>query len=174
LGYTEFNNSAALLHTSDQIFARMSVSLAGRCAERQFFKQLTTGDRDDLQKATRLAYLYVATYGFQGKTVSYNYFSSFRRIYSDEVASEIDQEVQSLVAKAFALAESTVNENVNAIKKVAEALLERDSLYSDDIAKMIGPPSSKSKNVGDLDLPEAKHPVIPVVDALNAVNETEA
>jgi len=146
LGYTEFNNSRALLHTSDQIFARMCVTLAGRCVEKHFFQQFTTGDKDDLQKATYLAYLYVATYGFQSKTISYNYFSSFRRIYGDDVASEIDAEVHSLVARAFAIAEATVKDNIDAIQTVAEALLDRDNLFSDDIAKMIGPASSSKRN----------------------------
>jgi RecA/RadA recombinase len=139
LGYTQYGNRGSVLHTSEQVFAKMCVALAGRYAEEHFVGKLTTGARDDLQKVTALAYYAVSTYGFADSNLSYEALTSFRRIHGDSVADKIDKSAEQLVAKASATARAMVREHSGQIETVAKALLDRDVLQYEDVLQLLGP-----------------------------------
>ena len=149
LGYTQYNNKNSVLHTNEQVFAKICVALAGRYSERFFMKRLTTGARDDLQKVTALAYYSVASYGFHNNFISYDDLASFRRIYGSDVARQIDADVREVVSKAAEIARTLVKEHWDSVDKVATTLLERDTLTFHDMQEILGPSSYIPRGPGD-------------------------
>ncbi len=159
LGYTQYNNKNSVLHTNEQVFAKMCVALAGRYSEQFFMKRLTTGARDDLQKVTALAYYSVATYGFDKNFVSYDDLASFRRIYGEDVASQIDADVKAVVSRASEIAKSLVKQHWDSVDKVASTLLERDTLTYRDMQGILGPSAFIPKGDGDVGTSQLPPPV---------------
>ncbi len=138
LGYTQYDTKGSVLHTDEQVFSKMVVALSGRYSEQHFMNRLTTGARDDLQKVTALAYYSVATYGFDESNMSFEDLASFRRIYSDKIASRIDADAKALIEKAARLAKNMVSSFSDQIDKVAKALLQKDTLRYDDMVELLG------------------------------------
>ena len=60
LGYAQYLPKEQFLYTKEQLFDRMCMTLGGRVSEEIFFKKITTGARDDLQKVTQVAYSQVS------------------------------------------------------------------------------------------------------------------
>ena len=77
---------------------RICFILGGRCAELHFFKQVTTGAYDDLQKAYDLAYNIVAKFGMS-ESIGYVAFpdSQYTKPYSQNVESAVDREIHRII-----------------------------------------------------------------------------
>ena len=159
LGYTQYNSKNNLLHTDEQVFAKICVALAGRYSEQYFMKRLTTGARDDLQKVTALAYYSVASYGFDRSFISYDDLASFRRIYGPDVANKIDADVKTVVAKASSIARTLVKQHWDSVDKIAQTLLERDVLTFHDMQEILGPSAFIPKGAGDVGTSQLPAPV---------------
>ena len=94
---------------------------------------ISTGASNDIMRATEVARDMVTKYGFSEKLGTVNYSSSeevflgndftTHKNYSDEVAREIDEEIKDIIAEAYAQAEKLLTENMDVLKRVAEALL---------------------------------------------------
>ena len=112
--------------------------LGGRVAEKLTLDDVSTGASNDIMRATEIAREMVTKYGFSEKLGPINYSSSdevflgkdfsTRKNYSEEVANEIDEEIRSIVESAFAKAENILKKNKQRLKRVAEALLEVETL----------------------------------------------
>ena len=63
LGYAMYLPKDQYLYTKEQLYDRMCMTLGGRAAEEIFFKRITTGAQDDLQKVTKSAYAQITQYG---------------------------------------------------------------------------------------------------------------
>jgi cell division protease FtsH len=134
------------LMTKGQTLARIAMSLGGRVAEEVVFGEITTGASDDIKRATRLARAMVCELGMSKKLgpVAYgeneeNVFlgremTSRREDYSEDTAREIDEEVRRIVEEQYAVAKAVVVENREKLERLAHALLERETLDSEEIS----------------------------------------
>ena len=134
------------LMTKSQTLARIAMALGGRVAEEVVFGEITTGASDDIKRATRLARAMVCELGMTKKLgpVAYgeneeNVFlgremTSRREDYSEDTAREIDQEVRAIVEQQYEVAKQVVLENRDRLDRLAQALLERETLDSEEIS----------------------------------------
>jgi len=112
--------------------------LGGRVAEKLTLDDISTGASNDIMRATEIARDMVTKYGFSEKLGPVNYSSSdevflgkdfsTKRNYSEEVASEIDQEIQRLIEEGFKTAEGILMQHMSKLHAVAKALLEIETL----------------------------------------------
>ena len=134
------------LMTKSQTLARIAMALGGRVAEEVVFGEITTGASDDIKRATRLARAMVCELGMTKKLgpVAYgeneeNVFlgremTSRREDYSEDTAREIDQEVRAIVEQQYEVAKQVVLENRDKLDRLAQSLLERETLDSEEIS----------------------------------------
>ena len=112
--------------------------LGGRVAEMLTLDDISTGASNDILRATEIAREMVTKYGFSEKLGPVNYSSSdevflgkdfsTRKNYSEEIASEIDEEIRKMVEESFATAERILKEHIEVLHRVAAALLEIETL----------------------------------------------
>ena len=127
--------------------AQLAVLMGGRIAEEVFLGTMTTGAGNDLKRASSLARKMVCEWGmsplgpiafeqkeemvFLGKEIS------SKREYSEATAVQIDQEVKEILLSAYQVAKKILSENRDVVEGIAKALLERESLGSDEIAAIL-------------------------------------
>jgi cell division protease FtsH len=133
------------LMTRRQTLARIAMALGGRVSEEVVFDEMTTGASDDIKRATRLARAMVCELGMSEKLgpIAYgeneeNVFlgreiSSRREDYSEQTAMEIDQEVRRIVEEQYQIAKRVVSDNREKLDRLAQALLERETLDAEEI-----------------------------------------
>ena len=131
-------------HDRDYVEAMIAVKMGGRLAEEIFLGQVTTGASDDIEKATDLARRMVCEWGMSellgplsfdrggGEVFLGRDFTS-RKDYSESTANAIDAEVHRIVDAAYQRARKLLEENRRQVKAVAEALLEREVLNSEEV-----------------------------------------
>jgi len=113
--------------------------LGGRAAEALVLDDISTGAQNDIERATKLARQMVTHYGMSEKLGPMTYGTDEDEVfigrdfgrtrnYSEEVAAAIDREIRSLIDKAYNKAEQLLKENINKLHRVAEALLEKETL----------------------------------------------
>ncbi|HKO17231.1 MAG TPA: ATP-dependent zinc metalloprotease FtsH [Gemmatimonadaceae bacterium] len=132
--------------TRQQLEARLVMSYGGRVAEELVFghDRVTTGAASDIQQATAIARRYVTQWGlsdaigpilvgdneqelFLGREIQH------RREVSEQTAQLVDSEVKRVINNAYERAKRTLQENMELLKAVAQALLERETLTREDI-----------------------------------------
>ena len=143
-----------LNRTEAQLFSRLVVTMAGRIGELRHTNQLSTGARNDIEQATEIAHSMVCDYGmsdlgplnfgrkeeqiFLGREISQH------RDYSEATAIKIDEAVRRLVQAAYKRAEDVINEHAWALEKIAQALLERESVDGAEVKAILqGKPASQ-------------------------------
>jgi len=154
LGVTQFLPTEDR-HTSNrqQLLARIAMALGGRVAEEVVFNELTSGASDDIRRVTRLARAMVCELGMSEKLGPVAYgekdesvflgreMTQRREDYSEATAREIDAAVRELVDQQHEIARRVVTDNRDKLDRLAEALLERETLDSEEIeAAMEGRP----------------------------------
>jgi cell division protease FtsH len=137
------------LMTRQQTLARVAMALGGRVAEELVFGEITTGAQDDIKRATRVARAMVCELGMSSKLGPVAYgeneesvflgreISSRREDYSEETAREIDQEVRGIVEGQYTVARKVLSENRDKLDRLAQALLERETLDSQEIESVL-------------------------------------
>ena len=122
--------------------------LGGRAAEKIVFNELSTGAGNDIERATEIARKMVCEWGMSekvgpvalaGKNDEVFLGRDFhrQRNYSEQTAKEIDSEIRRIVRVAEQRAESLLKNNMDKLKSLAEALLERELLDGDEIDTLI-------------------------------------
>ncbi|MHB1224624.1 MAG: ATP-dependent zinc metalloprotease FtsH [Gemmatimonadaceae bacterium] len=132
--------------TREQLEARLVMAYGGRVAEEIIFgrEHVTTGAASDIQQATGIARRYVSQWGLSDAVgpvlVGENEHEVFlgrelqnRREVSEKTAQLVDAEVSRVINEAFMRAKATLTENVDLLHKVAQSLLERETLTREDI-----------------------------------------
>ncbi|MBC5805822.1 MAG: ATP-dependent zinc metalloprotease FtsH [Candidatus Eremiobacteraeota bacterium] len=136
------------LMTKAEIVDRIMVLLGARAAEELIFQENTTGAHDDLQKATTLARKMVMEFGMSPKlgpiALGKKHEQVFlgrdiveERNYSEEVASQIDTEVRGIIDTCYANAYRLLETNIDKLHRLAEALLERETVEADDVDRLL-------------------------------------
>jgi cell division protease FtsH len=121
--------------------------LGGRVAEKLVLDDISTGASNDIERATKIARSMVTRYGMSEKLGPMAYGTDEDEIfigrdlgrsrnYSEEVAAAIDKEMRTIIDKAYHTAESLLKENINKLHKVAEALLEKETLTAEEFEEI--------------------------------------
>ena len=138
--------------TREQWMDEIASTLAGRVAEQIFFGHLSTGALNDLERVTKQVYAMVAYYGMSEKIGTISYYDStgqsdmaFTKPYSERTAQQIDDEVKAIIAEAYAMAERTIIENREGLTALAELLLEREVVFTEDVERIFGPREPKQE-----------------------------
>ena len=133
------------LTTREQLMDEMASTLGGRVAEQLTFGEISTGALNDLERVTKQAYAMVAYYGMSDEVGNLSFYDStgqsdmaFTKPYSDETARKIDAEARELIDKAYQLAEQTLKNHSEGLRQVAELLLEREVIFTEDVERILG------------------------------------
>lgn len=166
--------------TRSEMLDELKVLLGGRVAEALVLKEISSGASNDLQRATALARQMICEYGMSEKigpvTFGHRQDQVFLgrdiardKDYSEEVAAEIDKEVRAFLDDAYAATEKLLNENMDKLHLIAQALIERETLEKEEIADIVNHGRILTKE--EREAMEAASD--PVVEALTATEETE-
>ncbi|MGH9484217.1 MAG: ATP-dependent zinc metalloprotease FtsH, partial [Terriglobales bacterium] len=134
-------------YSRDYLEARLAVMMGGRIAEELIMQQMTTGAGNDIEQATDLARKMVCEWGMSelgpltfGKKEEQIFLGreiSQHRDFSEDTAIRIDQEVRRLVMEGYDSARKVLTENVDMLHKLAQALIERESLDASEIRMVL-------------------------------------
>ncbi len=130
-----------------EMIDQLAMLLGGRTAEEIIFIDPTTGASNDIEKATSIARKMVMEYGMSDKLGPLRYGSpdgevflgrdySRNQDFSNEVAAAVDEEVRFLIHQAHDEARVILNTHEDALHRVAEALIERETLAADDLVEI--------------------------------------
>ena len=136
--------------TRNEMLDKLAYMLGGRAAEEMVFHDPTTGASNDIEKATALARAMVTQYGMTerlgaikyGKDGSDPFFGrefTQHRDYSEDIAGAIDDEVRKLIENAHHEAYSVLEDNRKVLDALVEALLEKETLDKEEVAKIFEP-----------------------------------
>jgi cell division protease FtsH len=132
-----------LLHTRSLLIERMATLLAGRVAEQLIFGQCSDGAGNDLAQVGAIARRMVVRFGMSEALGPLSYADDDgmggRSQYSDETARLIDSETRRLVEQAEGLAHDVLGRSRAELDRVAEALLERETLSLEEVERIAGP-----------------------------------
>ncbi len=126
---------------------QLAIMMGGRLAEELFLETMTTGAGNDIEQATDLARKMVCqfgmsslgplTFGKQEEQIFLGREIAQHRDYSESTAVAIDDEVRRFITQGYERAKSILTENRDALIRIAEALLERESLDAAEIKMLI-------------------------------------
>jgi cell division protease FtsH len=174
--------------SKEYLLGQIAMAMGGRIAEDVFIGSITTGAANDIEKATEVARAMVCEYGMSdlgpltfGKKEEQIFLGreiAQHRDYSEDTAIKIDKEVKRIVAEQYTRAETIINENKDALTRLAEALLEFETLDAVQIRRVVaGLPldTDNSPTMDDDGSPETeetsknpfKKPILPPITGSN-------
>jgi cell division protease FtsH len=135
-------------YSKDYLVNRITILLGGRAAEEIVLVQQTTGAGDDLEKATEMARKMVCEWGMSEKLGPLTFGKNEEHIflgrefarhkdYSEDTAILIDSEIRRIVTDCASKARQILEENLERLHALARALLERESLDGEEIARIL-------------------------------------
>lgn len=153
--------------TRSEMLDELKVLLGGRVAEALVLKEISSGASNDLQRATSLARQMICEYGMSPElgpmTFGHRQDQVFLgrdigrdKDYSEEVAAKIDKEIRKFIDEAYQKTESLLNENMDKLHLIADALIERETLEGEEIDQLMkyGKILSKEENTSEIGAPE--------------------
>ncbi|XP_073884141.1 mitochondrial inner membrane m-AAA protease component paraplegin isoform X7 [Macaca fascicularis] len=154
LGFAQMLPRDQYLFTKEQLFERMCMALGGRASEALSFNKVTSGAQDDLRKVTRIAYSMVKQFGMAPGIGPISFPEAQeglvgigRRPFSQGLQQIMDHEARLLVAKAYRHTEKVLQDNLDKLQALANALLEKEVINYEDIEALIGPPPHGPKKM---------------------------
>ena len=131
--------------TREQMMDELAAMLGGRVSEQINFGEVSTGALNDLERATKMAYAMVAYYGMSEKVGTISYYDStgqsdmaLTKPYSELTAQQIDAEAKNTIAEAYAMAAEVLRSHADGLKELAELLLEREVVFTEDVERIFG------------------------------------
>ena len=141
------------VHVTDATLSeQLAGILGGRIAEEVNYGTLGAGALSDLERATKMTYAMVAYYGMSKKIGPMSFYDStgsrdtFTKPYSEHTALEIDNEVRRILEVAYARAKAIIEKNNDKINVMADLLLEKETIYAEDIETILGESAQSLKN----------------------------
>ncbi|NOS82997.1 MAG: ATP-dependent metallopeptidase FtsH/Yme1/Tma family protein [Nitrospira sp.] len=142
-------------YSKGYLYNQLAILMGGRVAEELVLNEMTTGAGNDLERATDLARKMVCewgmsekmgplTFGKQNEQVFLGRELGSQRDFSESIAMEIDQEVKRLVMENYDRTKRLLTENMVSLKRLAEALLEKEVLDGSDIDNILMQSSSQA------------------------------
>jgi cell division protease FtsH len=131
--------------TKEQMLEEISAALGGRAAEKLIFGRVSTGALNDLERVTKQAYAMVTYFGLSDKIGNLSFYDSsgqneysFQKPFSEKTAELIDSEVKQIIEQQFTLATEVLKNNREGLTKLAEQLLDKEVIFSEDLEKIFG------------------------------------
>ena len=148
--------------TRSQLMDQLSVLLAGHAAEEIIFNEKSTGPHDDIERVTKITHSMVAEFGMSDKLgprtfgrkeelVFLGKEIAEQKDYSEKVAQEIDEEVQSFIQHAYGVAKGILNGERAKLVQIAEKLIADETIEGEALEKLFNEPVATSPapaNVG--------------------------
>ena len=126
----------------NEMLNRIIVMLGGRVAEAVVLDDISTGASNDIERATALARDMVLKYGMSEKIGPVSYDDGgevfigrdygHAKSYSENTAAEVDSEIKNIIMKQYAETEKIIEENRDVLERVAEALLEKETITGEE------------------------------------------
>src|SRR6195256_595890 len=159
-------------YTQEYLLGQIAILMGGRIAEQTFLGSITTGASNDIERATELARAMVCEYGMSemgpltfGKKEEQIFLGreiAQHRDFSEDTAIKIDEEVKKIVTAQFERAKKIIEENRETMIRLAECLLERESLDGVEIRRIVaGLPLDEDRPSGavaEAERPQLKKP----------------
>jgi cell division protease FtsH len=159
-------------YSQEYLLGQISILMGGRIAEETFLGSITTGASNDIERATELARAMVCEYGMSdmgpltfGKKEEQIFLGreiAQHRDFSEDTAIKIDDQVKKIVTSQYERAKAIIEENRDTMIRLAECLLERESLDGVEIRRIVaGLPLDENPSVdsgNDEDRPQLKEP----------------
>jgi cell division protease FtsH len=160
-------------YTEEYLLGQIAILMGGRIAEETFLGSITTGASNDIERATELARAMVCEYGMSemgpltfGKKEEQIFLGreiAQHRDFSEETAIKIDEQVKKIVTNQYERSKNIIEENRDVMIRLAECLLERESLDGVEIRRIVaGLPLDDQQPVSDPgndeDRPQLKEP----------------
>jgi cell division protease FtsH len=135
-------------YSREYLESMIAVLMGGRVSEELTFDKMTTGAGNDIERVTDLARRMVCEWGMSSKMGPLTFGKKEEAIflgreiaqhrdYSEATAIEIDQEVRSIVFHGYETAKRILEEHSGALKRIAEALLDREVLDAEEVAALV-------------------------------------
>jgi cell division protease FtsH len=132
----------------DQLESELSVAFGGRVAEEIIFNRISTGAANDIKQATALAQTMIRNWGMSEKLGPLSYAKGEEQVflgreiaqhrdYSENTARLIDEEINKLIKDAYDRAVGVLNENIDILHKLAELLLEKETVLGKELDELI-------------------------------------
>jgi cell division protease FtsH len=170
-------------HTREYLEGQIAILMGGRIAEDMFLNHITTGASNDIERATELARRMVCefgmsslgpiTYGKKEEQIFLGREIAQHQDYSEDTAIKIDNEVNRIVTEQYNRARQIILENKDAMIRLSESLLERESLDSVQIRRLVAglpldddtssPPPAREEKPKAEPKPSRLNPIIPPV-----------
>lgn len=131
--------------TREQLMDELAATLGGRVSEQLTFGRVSTGALNDLERVTKQAYAMVAYYGMSESVGTLSFYDStgqsdmaFTKPYSELTAQQIDAEARQVLDEAYRMAETVLREHADGLRQLAELLLEREVVFTEDVERIFG------------------------------------
>ncbi len=137
--------------TTEQMMDEMAATMGGRAAEEIINGKISTGALSDLEKITKQAYAMVSYFGMSEKVGHISFYDSqdsgynFSKPYSEKTAELIDAEAKMLINKAHEQAIAVLKANMAGFTELAELLLSREVIFTEDMERIFGPRAKKEQ-----------------------------
>lgn len=136
--------------TKEQLLDEMCATLGGRASEEINFGKVSTGALNDLERVTKQAIAMVSFYGMSSDIGNLSYYNStddygFTKPYSDKTAEKIDADVKAMVEEQYERAKEVLRNNMEGLTQLAETLLEKEVIFSDDLERIFGKRKGENK-----------------------------
>jgi ATP-dependent metalloprotease FtsH len=133
------------ISTREHILDELAYALGGRAAEELVIGKISTGALSDLEKVTKQAYAMVAYFGMSEAVGNVSFYDSsgqseygFTKPYSEKTAELIDHEAKKIVEVSYNKAKEVISANIAGLTKLAEQLLEKEVIFSEDLERIFG------------------------------------
>ena len=137
------------IHTKKYLIAKIICALGGRASEEVIFSELSSGPQQDIERVTEIARNMVMRWGMSEKLGSLTFGRRDEQVflgrdiveeknYSEATAVEIDKEVRKIVDSCYDRAKKELLNNKDKLKALAERLLEKEVMDSEEVKKLIG------------------------------------
>lgn len=144
------------LKTKKELLDNITQLLGGRVSEEMNFDDITSGAQNDIDRATKLARKMVTEFGMSSKLGPVTYKTDDDEVflgkeiisrphYSEDIASEIDQEVHDIIQESYNQAKKILIENQEALKELASKLMEKETLSREEVMNMLFKVKSQKK-----------------------------
>lgn len=155
LGYTLTPPEKDRLHeTKSQLIEEIAMTMGGRAAEQLIFNEITSGAANDIDQATRIARYMVMEFGMSSLgPVNYGPNQDVtewgkslmeQNTISQEMQAAIDHEIKKFIHEGYAVAESILKKHKKELDAVAQALIEHETVESEEFEKLLGGPKKKT------------------------------
>ncbi len=134
----------------------IQLQMAGRVAESIFCEDISSGAKDDIENATKLARKMITQWGMSEKLGAVNYSNEDEHVFlgneiarprehGEHIAQQIDEEIHSLLQDSYEKAREIIEKHKDQVQGIGQALLELETLDNEDVKKIV-----EGKNVDEL------------------------